>query len=385
MKKRIQEVITHPLFSGSAVMIIGSNSVSFINYLYHFVMGRMLGPSNYGELAALISLIGLLGMIPASVSLVIVKYVSSAKKDQDIDNLVEWFKTRIFKASLFFSIVVLIASPIVASFLNIHNKSYMVLIAVSFLFSLQSGLNRSILQGLLKFREMVGSILIENSTKLIVSIFLVYLGFQVGGAMVALVISSLLGLYVTNLYLGYSSSSNNSSPDVKSMLTFIIPVTIQSIAITSLYSSDVILVKHFFPSHEAGIYAALSTLGKIIFFGTGPIIAVMFPLVSQREARGQSYRKIFVYSFLLTGMLATIISVLYWLIPSFAINLLYGGAYIEAADLLVWFGIFMTLFTLSTLLISFNLSLGRTRIVMLPFIAALIQIVLIWLFIFKYL
>ncbi len=80
MKKYFKQLITNPLFSGSAIMIFGSNFVSFINYLFHLVMGRMLGPASYGELAALIALIGLLGMIPASMSLVIVKYVSSAKK-----------------------------------------------------------------------------------------------------------------------------------------------------------------------------------------------------------------------------------------------------------------------------------------------------------------
>ncbi|MDO8638371.1 MAG: oligosaccharide flippase family protein [Candidatus Daviesbacteria bacterium] len=378
MKKILKNVITHPLFSGSAIMIIGSNSVSFINYLYHFVMGRMLGPANYGELVSLISLIGLLGMIPGAASLVIVKQFSSAKDVTEINNLIGWFKTKIFIFSLIFSLLILIFSPYISSFLNINKVSYLILISIFFLFSLQSGFIRAILQGLLKFKEMVLSILVENGLKLILSILLVYLGFQIGGVMIALVISSLLGFYITNSYLKHTSVHTSFSPDVKSMLTFILPVTIQSIAVTSLYSSDVILVKHFFPAHEAGIYAALSTLGKIIFFGTGPIAAVMFPLVSRRKATGQNYRKIFFNSFIATSMLAIIISVVYWLIPSFAINLLYGGAYIEAADLLIWFGIFMSLFTLSSLLINFNLSLGKTKVVILPLIAAFIQIVLIW-------
>ncbi len=346
MKKYFKELIASPLFSGSAIMIIGSNAVSFINYLYHFVMGRMLGPTSYGELAALISLLGLLGIIPASVSLMIVKQVASAKNEQYVNNLISWFKTKIFRVALVFSIIILIAAPIIASFLKIQNMSYLILIAVSLLFSIQAGLNRSILQGLLKFKEMVYSILVENSSKLIISIFLVYIGLQVSGVMLAMVISTLLGLYVTNLYLNRGpSKSVNLSVDVKSMLTFIIPVSIQTIASTSLYSSDVILVKHFFSSHDAGIYAALSTLGKIIFFGAGPIGAVMFPLVSQRSAKGENYRKIFIYSLVATLVLSTGLLLLYWLAPVFTITLLYGNAYQEAKNLLVWFGIFISLFT----------------------------------------
>ena len=48
-------------------------------------------------------------------------------------------------------------------------------------------------------------------------------------------------------------------------LWFIIFIwSIQALAFTSFFTTDLILVKHFFPPFEAGIYAALSTLGKII-------------------------------------------------------------------------------------------------------------------------
>lgn len=378
MKIFFKQLITHPLFSGSAIMIFGLNSINFLNYLYHFVMGRMLGPGNYGELASLVSLVGLVGIIPSSISLMIVKYVSSENKDEDRQSLIRWFRAKIFQVSIFFSICILITAPFIGSFLKIQSNSYLILIALSFLFSTQSGLNRAILQGLLKFKEMVASILFENASKLFLSIFLVFLGFQVNGAMIALIVSAVFGLYVTNIYLRVKQRKGiELSPDLKSMFKFIIPVTIQSIAITSLYSSDVILVKHFFPAHEAGIYASLSTLGKIIFFGAGPIGAVMFPIVSQRKAKGENYEKIFIYSFIATGVFAAGILLFYWVFPSLAINLLYGSAYLEAKNLLVWFGIFMTLFTLSTLLINFNLSLGKTRVVLLPLAASLVQILAI--------
>lgn len=382
MKTKIQTIIRHPLFSGSAIMIVGSNAVSFLNYLYHLGIGRMLGPSGYGELAALISFIGLLGVIPASLNLAIIKYISSTETDEERNNLIKWLKSKILAGSFIFFLLVLLLSPFLASFLKIPKLSYLILIAISFLFTIQSGLNRAILQGLLRFKDTVASILAENGIKLFLSILLVYLGFQVGGAMFALVISTLLGWYITNYYLKTNSSEaiKLSSSRIKSMLLFTIPVAIQSIATTSLYSSDVILVKHFFSSYDAGIYASLSTLGKIIFFGSGPIGAVMFPLVSQRSTRGQSYKRIFLYSFLTTAFIAIGILLIYWLFPRVAIGLLYGSAYLGASNLLVWFGIFITLFTFSSLLINYGLSLGKTSIVIMPLIAAVLQISLIWFF-----
>lgn len=381
MKKHFKDIIKHPLFSGTVIMIFGSNSVNFINYIYHFFMGRMLGPGGYGELAAVISLLGLVGIVPASINLVIVKYIASEKDEEGANNLINWFKSKIFQISLIFSLLFLFLSPEIASFLKIQNISYFLLISLSLLFSLQANFSRAILQGLLKFKNLVMSILIENSTKLIISVVLVFLGLQVFGVMVALAVSSILGFYTTYLYLkNKSSKEKRFSGNLKPMFLFVLPVTVQYIATTSLYSSDLILVKHFFPSFETGLYASLSTLGKIIFFATGPINSVMFPLIAQRKARNQNYQKIFIYSFMLVSMIAGGVMLIYWLLPTFTISLPYGKEYLGSKDLLVWFGGFMTLFTLSSLIINFSLSLGRTKVVVLPLIAAIAQIVLIWLF-----
>lgn len=195
----------------------------------------------------------------------------------------------------------------------------------------------------------------------------------------ALVVSVFVGWYMTSLYIRDKLKVvSDYTPAVKKMLIFSFPVLVQSFAITSLYTSDIILVKHFFSSFDTGIYASLSTLGKIIFFGTSPIASVMFPLVSQKQSKGEGYRKIFIYSLLATSILAFIALVIYWLVPELAIRLLYGSAYLEATNLLVWFGIFMTLFTLSSLVINYNLSLGKMKIVIFPLVAAILQIILIW-------
>lgn len=376
-----REMIKHPLFTGSAIMVLGSNSVNFLNYLYHLVIGRMLGPSFYGELAALISLMGLLGIIPSSLSLVVIKYVSGAKNEKEAAALIHWLKTKVFQASLIFSIFIIVISPALVSFLHINKLSYIFLIAASSLFAIQTLLNRSILQGLLKFKEMIFSVFLENGAKLVISVTLVYLGFRVGGAMLAFVLAAMLGFLVTNHYLKIQPKKESKlSLNFKPMFFFTIPVIVQTFASTSLYSSDLLLVKHFFSSHDAGLYASLSTLGKIIFFGAGPIGSVMFPLVSQRKAKKQSYKKIFILSFLGTVILASAVLLIYKFFPEYAIRLLYGSAYIETSHLLIWFGIFISLFTLSSLLINYGLSLGKTTVVIFPAIAALLQIILIWFF-----
>lgn len=376
----MKKILNHPLFTGSMVMIIGSNAINFLNYLYHLIMGRLLGPANYGELAALISLMGLFSIVPSSINLVIIKYVSSAKSEAELAGLINWLRVRVVKVSIVFFIAILIATPFITSFLHISKIAYLILFAVTFLIGFQSLFYRSILQGLLKFKETVISILAENSIKLLVSVLLIYFGFRVGGAIFAFLIAVMVGWFITIFYLKIKTKKADQSPDVKSMAFFAIPVIIQSFAMTSIYSSDVILVKHFFSSHDAGIYAALSTLGKIILFATGPIGSVMFPLVSKRMAKGENYKRVFMLSFAATAFLSGAILLVYFLFPSLAIKLLYGSLFLEAAGLLVWFGIFIACFTLSFLIVSYNLSLGKTKVVIFPAVAALTQIILIWIY-----
>ena len=58
-KFQISNYVKHPLFSGSAVMIVGTNFANFLAYLYHLVLARMLGPSAYSDLAAALAALSL--------------------------------------------------------------------------------------------------------------------------------------------------------------------------------------------------------------------------------------------------------------------------------------------------------------------------------------
>lgn len=382
MKKYLITAINNPIFSGSLVMIFGSNFTNFINYLFHLILGRSLGPTNYGELATLLTILGLISMIPTSLALVVVKFISSAQSKREVEVLIGSLNKKIYLLGLGLFLLTVILSFQLSQFLNIKNPFLLIMVGATLLCSLPALFYRSVLQGLLRFNQLIVSTLGENSIKLILAFVLVLLGFSLPGVMLSISIASLVGLLITlfftkDLRAQYKKGLN---PKFKSMFLYSVPVLIQSLAMTSLYSADLILVKHFFSSFESGLYAALSTLSKIIFFGAGPISTVMFPMIAKKYTGGENYRKIFINSLVLTVFFSGIVTLVYWIFPGFAIRALYGSAYLSAAYLLVWFGLFMTFFTVASLLLSFYLSLGKTKVVILPLIAALAQICLIWFF-----
>lgn len=362
-------------------MVVGSNLGNFFAYLFHLVIGRMLGPSGYGELASILSLVGLFSITFGFLGLVIVKFVSGME-EKEIPSFYSWVTKRALVAALTVSLVLFLGSGYLSSFLNASSAS--VLLSVPLLFLLFLGfIYTSFLQGLLRFGRLVISTNVSLLGRLILGFLFVYLGFSVFGALLGVVISSFLGLIITIYFLkDYWGRKENKFTFRKSkeVFTYAIPIFIMTMATNSIYMSDVILVKHFFSSHLAGIYASLSTLGKIVFYGTTPIISVMFPLVSKSHAKGGNYKKVFFLSLLLTSGLIFFLILLYWLFPTLVLQMLYGNKFLEGTPYLVWFGVFIGLFTLSSLFLNYFLSKGTTRVVYLGLVAAILQIVGIYLF-----
>jgi len=366
MINKFKYLITHPLFSGSAVMVLGSNVTNLLNYAYHLVMGRLLGPGNYGELAVLISLIGLLGIIPLSFNLVIVRFVSAAHSPKEITGFINWLQKRTILLALGILVLITVVSPYLASFLNIENPLLIVMSAVVFLFMVLTVANRAVLQGLLRFKYLTISLISEYGLRLILGAAFVYLGFSVLGVMFGFIGAVIIAWFLSIKFMSdYTQGSVKAStqPNVKSLFLYSVPVLVYTIANTS---------------HDAGIYAALSTLGKIIFFGAGPVAQVMFPIISKRHAQGEDYKKVFLYSLILSLLISLAVVLIYWLFPSLSVTILFGSSYLEVAGLLVQFGLFMTLLTLSSLMVNFYLSIGQTKVVVLPFVAALAQIIGLW-------
>ena len=356
-------------------------AVNAINYLYHLLMGRILGPVDYGVLASLYSVIYLIGIVPISTSVAIVKFISSAKNQKEVFQIYISLKKFIFHLAIVVSVIFFLFSPFIAGFLRISNFWIVSLISVILFFMLITLVNQSTAQGLLKFSGSVIPNFISAVGKLGVGLLLIFLGYSVFGAIVGIVVAVILAYLYSYWFLGKIFQKRKSAVyKLKPFFIYSLPVLLQALAFTSLFTIDVILVKHFLTPFEAGIYAALSTLGKIIFFAASPITATMFPIISGRKTRGESYRKVFLASLGATAFVSAGIVFFYWLFPEIAIGVLYGQAYLSARAELVWMGIFILFYTLSYILVNFYLSLGKVKIVVFPLLVSLIQIPAIWIF-----
>ena len=371
-------MVRHPLFSGSAIMIFGSNLANLIAYIYHLVIGRMLGPANYGVLAAVLSLMGLVLTAFSFLNIVVVKFVSASDENKRVA-LFSWFSQRIFWMGVALSFLMFGLSGVLSEFLHIE-RTILVILSPVFFLMVFIVFHRAFLQGIFKFGQLVISINLEMLGRLVLGVGALILGLSVRGAVLGIAISAGVAyLLLKNMLKDYSRKKiKKSFEGEKEVFAYALPVVISTVAIYSLFTTDVLLVKHFFSEHDAGIYASLSTIGKIIFYATAPVASVMFPLISQRTEKGLGYKKIFLLSFLFTAGISLGVIFLYWLVPNLMVGVLFGEKFAETGSYLFSMGIFMGIFALCSLMVSFFLSRNKTAAIYLTPIAAVIQIVGIW-------
>lgn len=369
-------------------MVIGSNLFNFAQFAYHFitarflekVYGQVLGKIYYGDVAAVISLLGLITIAQLAFSLTVVKFIASEKSRAAVANLAKWVNGWSLWFGFLIGVSILLISPWLVGFLNIQDTVSIYLVGPIVLFFILITTHRAILQGTLSFNRYVLSLLIEALVKIILVMALVLIGFATFGAITAILVGSFVAFIFTRVSLSqYLKGKKREKPKIKPLLAYSFPVLVQGLALTSMYTSDLLLVKHFFSPEVAGGYASLAILGRIAFFGASPVIHVMFPLVARRYSHGQPYHKIFYLSILLVTLITSLVVLVYKLLPEIPIRILFGEGYLDGAPILWWFGIFMMLLVLNMLFTQFYLSVGKTRVVWLFVLAAILQTVLIWL------
>ncbi len=378
----VKNLLKHPLFSGSVLMVGGNMFANIINYIYQiYFAGRFLGPVGNGQLGSLFAILYIVTIIPISTSASIVKFVSSSKNHAEAVLVYQRINSLIFKVSLILSILLLLSSPLLSNFLHVPISGVLIVPFVLF-FSLIALVNQATLQGLLKFWGSVGPNIVSSAMKLVFGFIFVLLGWYVFGAMVGVLLGMLLA-YIYSWYL-FKKFSKNVKPkgkfDFNKFLKYSFPVLLHSFAFTSIFTVDVILVKHFFPESIAGEYVALSTLGKIIYFAASPIAGVMFPIVAGKHSRGEKYFHLLMSSLFVTLLISLGAVSFYFLIPKIVIGLSYGSKYLDIASDLPWMGLFICFYSVSYFMMNFFLSIDTTRLVILPLIFSILQIILLWFF-----
>ena len=383
----VKKLLGHELISNSVYIFIASMVGNVLAFLLNLFLARSLSYVDYGIFASLMSVIVLASIPAASINTILVKFATEYYSKGQIDHLKDFYKKAlkfIFAFSLLVLLVFIIFSPLITAFLHLDNVLYVIVAGLCVVMGYIQILNSGFLYGIMKFRFVSFTIIFSSFVKLGVGVLLVLLGLRAFSGLGALLFMGMAAFLVAFIPLRFIFAKKIESEvkvPTKEILKYAFPVFITVLFMTSFTSIDVILVKHFLSPTMAGYYSGISLIGKVILYFTATIPAVMFPLLIKRQAEGKNINNLFLLAVLLVLLPSLLITGVYFLFPQFIITLFLGGrGYLTMAPFLGLFGLFITLYSVVNIFVNFFLSINKTKIISLLVGAALLQIVLLWIY-----
>ncbi len=386
LRSLVIKTIQHELISGSFYVFVGTTVSSFFAFILNIYIARNLSYSDYGIFASIMSLITLLAIPSASISAVIVRFAtlffSRNEEDKAGAFYVKSFKYLLI-FNIFISLVFIVFFPLISNFLKIDDLGLIVLAVISVALFYMATLNVAFLQSLFKFRLLGLLYSFAGIGKLIGGVVLIILGLKVYGALLATFIFSLIDYIFSFFPLKkvIVNAGKDVNIDRREFLNYAVPTSIAIFSLSSFISTDVILVKHFFSSSEAGFYGGLSLIGKVVFYFTGPIPMAMFPLIVKRHTNQENFNNLFYIALIIVLIPSILITVFYFIFPEFTIKLFLGReGYVSIAPYLGLFGILLTIYSINNVFVNFFLSVKKTLVSIIVLFFASLQIIFIYIY-----
>ncbi|MFA5155461.1 MAG: oligosaccharide flippase family protein [Patescibacteria group bacterium] len=387
MKLNLRQLLADKFVFGTFILTLANLLGSVLNYLVHPILTRHLSVAAYGDFQALQSFLTILSIITAVIITTMTREVSvlSARQPAAVPVL----RRRAFWCLAIFGLTAFVFLSAFLSPLNrllkIGEPSVLLIASLFLLYIFPLAANRATINGLQRFPALAMVNLSEPVCRLLLVVALVVL-WPLGlyGAAWALGLTSVLALLVS-LPLVKVKADQPVSPDLKVSLRALWPYAALVLWFTALYqffyNFDMLFVKSFFSPEEAGLYGAMLTIGRIIYFIGGTVPLVMFPVLAGL-AEDRSLRK---YGVLLKslGLMSLVIlpaTLFISLFPHLTINFVVGAKYLILAPYLPLFSIVILLLTLMTVLSQYFLALSRRGGLLLLSLGAGLEIVMLGLF-----
>lgn len=380
IKNTIKRLEKDELAKNGILMFISGTVVGILNYIYQIYMGRALGPEEYGVFGALFAIFYMIGIISQTLGTSTTQFISRfAGEGRDIGFFIKGCLKRTIMIGSVISILFLLFSWEFMNLLKLPSIwPIIILILILFLSWINPIIDGS-LRGIKRFYALGFVNIFNTSFKLVFGIALVLAGFGVSGALAGVAIGTILGLIISMIFLKPFMKTNNIDEHdfrFSSFYSYSLPVMVAMICISVPSNLDLILAKFFFSPIEAGLYTSVSVLGKIIFFFSGAVGAVMFPVIAEKYAKGEETRTILKKSILCAGALSGCLVSIYVLFPQIVIRI-FGENYVNAVGFVAPYGAAMFFVSIISIIMNYHLAIKNMRFVALFALFTIIEVALL--------
>ena len=349
------------------------------NYLYNLILGRILGPAQFADAAVLITFLLVLSFVAMTFQLVTAKFSVILE-----DKLFPSFISKVYKNALIvgisFGALIIVFSKQLQLVFNTSSSSMFVVFGIGVPLYFLMSVNRGVFQGKNAFKKLSITYQTEMLSRLLFTLGLLFL-FNIQSSLViaiGILISFGFGLipFKSNNF-NFKTSVVIKASQTKLVRKFFIITAFYEFTQIIINNSDILLVKHYFESYDAGLYASLALIGRMVYFIAWMFVMLLLPTVVQLKKEGKPTAPIL---FKYVGYISSIASVIVLcclLFPESAITILFGKSYLAIAPLLWKYALATGLFAISNIFAYYYLSLDRYMPVVFSGIFGMLQMGLV--------
>ena len=138
-------------------------------------------------------------------------------------------------------------------------------------------------------------------------------------------------------------------------------VVLNQVGQVLINNCDIVLVKHLFPATEAGLYAAVALVGRVIFAFSSAVVNSMFPIVAGTREKERKGHGVLATSLLLVAAIGSVLALGLRLAPAWIWTTFFGSQFAIAGKfglpyLLGLYAITTVVYSLSVVIIERSVS-----------------------------
>ena len=369
------------IVSGSLVLLSGSGLNTAINLVYNIEIARSLGPQGFGHATVIYTILVLLSALTLSLQIIAAKMIAQ----QDSTSRKAAVYLLFHRASCMCGVAVAVGLVIcrggITSYLNLPSSNLVSLIAIGAAFYVPLGARRGYIQGTCGFQKLATNLVIEQVVRLGASVAFIAVGWGLNGVIVANSAAIAIAYYAAYSRIDRHVPNARVAHAVHETWQALIFFAGQMV----ISNCGIVLVNHFFVAREAGIYAAVAMVGRVIFSFSQAVMNSTFPLVAGTTNEERRDLRVIATSLLLVLAVGLAVSAALCIAPAGLWSHLFGAQFsivgrYNLPYLLALYALGTVVYSLAGVVITFEMSykIANTSWVQLAFSGLLIGAICIF-------
>jgi O-antigen/teichoic acid export membrane protein len=342
------------------VIAVAMGVMNLTTYGFTILAARILGPVEYGALAAVMGLLLVLNVLSLGLQATGARRVAAAPSDRD--GIERDVMRTTYRCALALGALSLLATPLVSAVLNLDSWSIAALIAVTVVPLTVMGGQAGILQGERRWGPLALIYLAVGVGRLAFGLVALVVEPDTLGAMVGVTLGAFVPAVVGWWALRNTAARSARDADRASVGGLLHETFHNShalLAFFALSNVDVVIARTVLPEHQAGLYAGGLILTKAVLFLPQFVVVIVFPSMS--SAQSARRLNLAALGLVLAIGLATVAGTA--LLPDLAVTFIGGPEYAELGELLWLFAALGTLLAMLQLMVYNVVARQRQRAV----------------------